>query len=200
MSSEDDEVFARLESALSAGMRTIHSSEEFNHVSAHILHTLEAAALLYTSGYMPMATFLAITAIEELAKLKVGMFRWGEAPLTRRDDAMFDHREKHALGAGVFPVRLRSRLAEACGERETAELLTIARNGGLRRVREQSLYFERTDARLLVPSEMVPRELSKRILLLAIDEYDDEVSGWTAESYLHGERATALFNAVATAA
>jgi hypothetical protein len=36
-------------------------------------------------------------------------------------------------------------------------------------------------------------------LLLAIDEDDDEISGWTTRSCVHGERATEFFRVVASA-
>jgi AbiV family abortive infection protein len=73
-------------------------------------------------GSHSTTTFLAITALEETAKVHVGMYRSAGQAIPRRKDPMYKHGQKHLLALGPT-VAMGSRLQNAIGETRMTQLI-----------------------------------------------------------------------------
>lgn len=153
---------------------------------------------VFRYGSFAIATFLAITALEETAKVHVGMYRRSQEMPSRRDDPLYRDKTKHMLGAAPT-IPMGSRLAEAIGSEKLEALMNRARGGQLVSLREQCLYLESKDGHLVVPSEQITREDTRAMLLFAIEAFDDALVGYTNHSFDVGKRADALFDSLRVA-
>lgn len=90
---------------------------------------LRDAAAILASGSHATAAFLAITALEEVAKVHLGMCRRATEPAPRRKDPLYRHEDKHRLAIGPT-VATGSRLQQAIGGDRMNELIVQAREGG----------------------------------------------------------------------
>lgn len=193
MNSSDDKWWSDVEEALSAGERIGHTSEQFNLACEHITQLLRDASALLSTGSHATATFLAITALEETAKVHLGTFRRSATPLKRSKDPLYRHKKKHALALGPT-VAMGSRLQEAIGESRMSELIEQGRSGELVRLREASLYVEQHGTDLETPKAVVSPPIAREVLLLAIEAFDDALVGYTNRSLQLGEMTDALFS------
>jgi AbiV family abortive infection protein len=196
MTSTDEPWLDLLDAALAAGPKLILSAVEFDAACDHVLQLLEDAHLLWSTRSYPSAAFLAITALEETAKVHVGMYRTGSEPAKRGADPLYGHSQKHALAVGPT-VAMGSRLPAAIGQERASAVLARAASKELRLVREACLYLERSKDDLQIPGERISREDAKDLLLLAIEAFDDALVGYTAHSMEIGSRADVLFSATA---
>jgi AbiV family abortive infection protein len=90
---------------------------DFNRACDHVERLLNDAYILYNHESYGSSVFLAITAIEEVAKIHFGLYRNNEGAenVPRHQDSLFNHREKHRLG--LLPtVLMGSRLLKAVDE------------------------------------------------------------------------------------
>ena len=92
---------------------------------------LNVASLLLEDGSHASTVFLAIKALEETAKIHIGMYRNADDAAPRRKDPLFRHDKKHCIAASPT-IAMGSRLKEAVGEKRMHELIKIARNGQLK--------------------------------------------------------------------
>lgn len=178
--------------ALAVGERLANNSSEFDAACVHIVALISDAALLLEKGSSPTAAFLAITALEEIAKVHVGMYRQRNAPVSRHKDPMYRHGVKHQIAASTT-VGMGHRLPEAIGESRMRELLDSARTGGLVKLREASLYIDQRDGQLHVPQADVSPAAAREVLLLAIEAFDDALAGETERSNSLAAETDALF-------
>jgi AbiV family abortive infection protein len=191
----DDDWLAEVEAAIGAGPRLIRGAQEFNRAFDHVYRLLRDAACLFRDSSVASAMFFAITALEETAKVYVGMYRHSEDPTNRRDDPLYRHKAKHALAAApTIPVG--SRLMEAVGTEKVAALIQAARSGQLVRVREGCLYLESNQNRLRIPAEEITKEEARAVLLFSIESFDDALVGYTNHSLELGKEADDLFASV----
>jgi AbiV family abortive infection protein len=158
MSDFEEEWWNSVEEALAVGQRIAVTSEEFNEALDHIVRLLIDASLLLESGSHATSCFLAITALEETAKIHIGMYRRSAEPVPRKKDALFRHDRKHHIAAAPTVV-MGSRLQEAIGENRLHELLELARSGGLVNLREASLYIGKPKTRFNCLPFPLPRPL-----------------------------------------
>jgi AbiV family abortive infection protein len=170
-----------VEAATAVGQRLGSSPEEFNAACEHIVQLLTDASTLLAAGSHATAAFLSITAVEETAKVHIGMFRWSSTPVARRKDPLYGHAEKHKLGLGPT-VAMGGRLQAAIGEERMHELMRQAQAGDLVKVREAALYVANGVSGLVTPSSAVLPETSRELLLLAIEAFDDGLVGYTSQS------------------
>jgi|SRR5688572_2801493 len=124
--------------ALGVGQRIANSVEEFDEAGEHIVQLLKDSSLLLENRSAATACFLAITALEETAKLHIDLFRHSNVTVARGKDPLFKHKEKHRIAAAPT-LAMGSRLQTAIGEARLRELMDLARNGGLATLRESCL-------------------------------------------------------------
>ncbi|WP_345884954.1 AbiV family abortive infection protein [Shewanella algae] len=108
-------------------------SEDFNRACDHILILLEDSFQCFERESWGTSVFLSITAIEEVAKAEVGLYRRdGQIQEVKRSkDKLFNHQEKHRMA--VLPtVFMGKRLEDALGKERCAELLKEAAHGDFR--------------------------------------------------------------------
>jgi AbiV family abortive infection protein len=150
------------------------------------------ASVLLEAGSPASAGFLAITALEETAKIHIGMYRKSAETLPRRKDVLFRHQEKHHIAAAPT-LAMGSRLKRVIGEPRMHELIELARSGRFAAIRESALYLEKCDGKLRVPSVVVTRDLARDLVLLAIEAFDNAFVGYTNRSYELGEVTDQIF-------
>ncbi len=191
----DSEVnwWSSVEGALAVGEKIARTAEEFNQACEHIVRLLRDSSLLLEAGSPATATFLAITALEEIAKVHLGVFRHSATPVPRRKDPLFRHDEKHRIAAAPT-VTMGSRLQKAIGETRMHELIELARSGGLVRLRETALYVEQKDKGFQVPMGAISQSAARDVLLFAIESFDDALVGYTNHSFVLGNATDELFS------
>lgn len=193
MDAETAEWCASLQAAIGAGEKICRGVEELDVAIVHIVQLIKDSSVMLETGSHGTAAFLAITAIEETAKVSVSLFRHAESPLRRSKDPLYRHEKKHQLA--MAPVlSIGSRLGEAIGESRLKELLDLGRSGELVRSREASLYIERISDRLVVPRDAISFDYARELLLLAIEVFDDGLVGYTNESMRLGQDTDQLFD------
>jgi AbiV family abortive infection protein len=185
--------WASVEAATAVGLRIGASSEEFDAACGHIVQLITDASMLLAAGSHATAAFLAITAIEETAKVHIGLFRRSAIPVARRKDPLYVHGEKHKLALGPT-VAMGGRLQVAIGEKRMHEVIGQAQTGDLVKIREAALYVAQETGGLVTPKSAVSPETSRELLLLAIEAFDDGLVGYTGRSIEFSRATDALFS------
>ncbi len=175
------------------GDNLIKTSKEFDLGVTHVVQLLKDAELLYCNHSYTSSIFLSITALEEIAKVHVGSFTDGKHPTKENGRNLFrDHKVKHKLVA-LPTVAMGSRLEVAIGKAEVTKLMNLAKNGGFVKIREDALYFQRINDKLVVPSYVLSSSLSRSLLLFAIEAFDDALVGSTNYSMKISEETDEMF-------
>ena len=162
----------------------LHNREEYNAAVAHVYDLIQASYTLFINGSFAPSLFLSITIFEEIAKIKAGHMRaWkdqGER-VKRGKDPLFNHTKKHKIS--VDPIYLiGNRIVNSIGEDRAKEIFDGYNSGKNSLLREESLYFARTDKGLHIPAESINLSQSAEHLLIAIEIFSDEFWGVTAEA------------------
>jgi AbiV family abortive infection protein len=160
----------------------IQSVEEMNQAIDHIVQLIDDSFKLYMGGSYPSSAFLSITACEEVAKAHIGSFTDGQHPEKNGRNIFRDHKTKHLMAA-MPTVPMGQRLEDALGKGELKRIVNMAQNSGFVQTRENSLYFQRENGRLLFPSQRIDKKLARSLLLFAIEVFDDALVGLTNHSY-----------------
>lgn len=196
---ESDEIWSQaLEETLAAGERIGKTKEQFNGACEHIVQLLQDASALLDRGSHATSAFLSITALEETAKVHIGMYRRSETSLKRSKDPLYKHERKHELALGPT-VAMGGRLQAAIGDARMRELIELGRKGGLKPLREASLYIEQKGKSMLVPKNVIPTATSRELLLLALESFDDALVGYTNKTFELSSQTDALFSKWASA-
>ena len=193
MTDSSPEWWDSVHAALSVGKQLGASTEEFNLACDHIAQLLDDSSVMVERGSYGTGVFLAISALEETAKVHMGMYRRSAAPVKRSKDPLFNHEQKHRIALGPT-VAMGSRLQAAIGEARMNELIELARSGGFIALREASLYIQQVGDILHTPLKATPRQLSREVLLLAVEAFDDALVGYTEHTYSLAERTNTIFN------
>lgn len=192
MSDSADKWFASVEETVAVGQRLTISAGELNQACEHIVQLLQDASSLLKIGSHATAIYLAITALEETAKVHIGLYRRSSLPIKRSKDPLYKHAEKHRLAAAPT-VAMGSRLQAAIGESRMHELLELARNGGLIPLRESALYVERKNGILSIPKSAISGTQARELLLVAVEAFDDALVGYTSRSFELGKLTDEIF-------
>ena len=171
--------------------------QDFNRACDHIVVLLSDAVACYTRGSHGTSVFLAITAIEEIAKAEVGLYRREESikPAKGRADKLFNHVAKHQMA--ILPtVFMSDRLENALGIKRCKQLLEEAANGEFRTLREDSLYFRNEEGQFVTPKESTTKSKAREMILLAIEAGYDRLVGYTGHTGLIEQRMDELFEVV----
>lgn len=197
MDNTDNHWLKAIAAATSVGNKIVSTIEEFNRGCDHIVQLINDASVLLEHKSHATSAFLAISALEEISKLQIGVFRSGAKQVPRGKDPLYKHDQKHLLTMGPT-VAMGSRLKSAIGESRMNELMKLAHDGKLVRIRESALYLERINGQLVDPISAVSARTACELLLLAIEAFDDGLVGNTNHTYTCAEKTDELFKKWAT--
>ena len=85
------------------------------------------------------------------------------------------------------------RLNKALGDARLRELMQMAQSGEFVGLRESALYFKQVEESLVTPNIAITLELSRQLLLLAIEAFDDALVGYTNRTFELGRYTDELF-------
>lgn len=193
MTNIDQEWWLKVNDALAVGECLTSTVGDLNEACEHIVCLLSDSSLLLESKSHASSVFLSITALEEIAKIHVGMYRRALQPAKRSKDPLYNHKSKHFLVASPT-VSMGSRLQEAVGESRMNELLESARSGELVDVRESALYVSRASGGIKIPKKVISESYGREILLLAVEAFDDAFVGYTNYTYELSEVTDHIFD------
>lgn len=186
----------RVQEAIDFGGTFYDTNADFDAACDHVWRLLADATAIYDVGSYGTAAFLAVTAIEEIAKAHVGLYRRQNPKPPKGRDPFRDHAAKHAM-AVLDTVFMGERLAKAIGT-DACERLRDEAVEGFTKTREDGLYAGRKDGKFVTPKNAVGKARSRELLLLAIEAADDALSGYTNRSMEIGKQFEVLFEIVAT--
>lgn len=188
---------AKLHDRIYDGQAT-HDYSDLGRIQLHILGLLKDAKLLLEEGSHATAVFLAISALEEVAKAVVGLHRSRDpnAKAKQKREILLQHGHKSAIATGFLPAEFAQRLLPVLGKETTARLFDQARRGELGQLRLTALYFEPTSPGVRLPTEAITPKSAREILLFAIDRFIQSLSVFFDDVDAGGQAAT-LFDAVA---
>jgi len=169
-------------------------SQDFNRACDHILLLIEDSYSCFIRQSFGSSVFFSITAIEEIAKTEIGIYRRSNKPdeVKRNKDPLFNHLSKHRIA--ILPtVFMSKRLEDALSKERCEKLLSEVTNGSLKDLRESSLYFQNINGEFITPSDITNQNKSKEILLLAIEAADDRLVGYTNHTALIEVRLNEIF-------
>jgi AbiV family abortive infection protein len=157
------------------------SNDEFHKSLVHLKRMIESSISLLERNFYNQSLFFSITAIEEIAKIEVCVFRGFKADkmVSRRKDPMFDHSVKHQISSNPV-ILIGHRLAKALGNERVNDIFEKLHSGEFVKIRENCLYFQRNEQELIIPHEIVDPKLSFEMLLICIEIVDDKFSGLTS--------------------
>jgi AbiV family abortive infection protein len=176
--------------------KLLASVEDFNYACEHVALLLEESEFIYQKGGYSTSVFIAITAIEETVKANFGLFTSG-GEHERKGNIFYDHHMKHKMGS-LPTVVMGNRLQAAIGQETLIEIMTMAHNKDLLKLRASSLYFDKTESgSIQFPRKIIDQKLARNILLYAIEVFDDSIVGFTQHSIDISKRTDLLFNRIA---
>jgi AbiV family abortive infection protein len=126
---------------------------------------------MYRRGHYPLSTFLSILVIEEIGKLD--RLWWDllsyDQPKIRsgvRRGVMLSHRKKHFVGV-ISGAVVNSRLDRILGIKAVKRLLQDADSGKIERLRQECLYFDVEDGRVVIPAQRIGADTARFFIVLA---------------------------------
>ena len=159
-------------------------ADDFNKGLTHILDLLKTGVILFCNKNYNIPVFLAITALEEKAKLEI--YCYNKVTLddenstdTPKRGILFNHKIKHRLAPSPV-LTIGTRLKDEIGEEHLNQLISQARENGFTKERESSLYIDiKRDGTIIFPTEIITPLMAKEFLLFAIVVVDDGLVGYT---------------------
>ena len=162
----------------------LHGPDEYNAAVVHVCELISASNSLFRGGNFTPSLFLSITAFEEIAKIKSGHMRsWNKnrEKVKRGKDPLFNHGRKHKIA--VDPIYLiGDRIGNSIGVTRVKEIFDGYESGKYSSLREEALYFSRTDEGIHIPAKKISLTLAAEHLLIAIEICCDEFWGMTSEA------------------
>lgn len=194
---DDSSAISAVRNVLENGSKfSIISTDDFNKCVDHIVGLLNDAALLYRSGSYATSAFMSIAAIEESGKSEMGLFINKEAGKRVKKDPLRDHKKKEKV-AVLHTVAMGQRLVVALGKERIDELYHLTYSGGLKRLREDALYWDIKNGRMELPREVVDKAFARDLLLFSIEVFDDRLVGYTNYSMEVSRTTDKLFREIA---
>ena len=99
--------------------------------------------------------------------------------------------------AVMHTVAMGGRLVDALGDERIEELYELTYSGGLKRLREDALYWDIKNERIELPRDVVDRALARDLLLFSIEVFDDRLVGYTHYSIEASRTTDELFQEIA---
>lgn len=140
--------------------------EQWLALSAHVEGLWWDAIRALAAGSHAVATFMALTTVEEVGKLAVARLEVvlrahgvvpKVVPTTRRRSAFYRHDKKY-LVAATSTALVNARMRRLYGEPWVQRLLDDAETGRLARLRSAALYADAVEGQLRIPSDIIDRD------------------------------------------
>lgn len=138
--------------------------------------------------------FLAVTVIEEVAKVHMGLF-CDYADERVKKDPLRNHKSKQIIGSN-YTIGMGSRLGEAMGKDRLEEMFELSYNGNLLELRENSIYCNKKEKEIKVTNEIIEEILSRDILLFAIESFHDSLVEYSICSMEKSKITEEIFNGI----
>lgn len=189
------EIFELIQSLEKSDKRLIKSTDELDKAIDHIVQLIKDSAYLYQNGSFPSSAFLSITACEEAAKAHIGIYTDGKLTERESRNVFREHKTKHEM-ATTPTLSMGQRLKDELGKGEIQRIMNMARNAGFVKTRENALYFQRENGKLVTPTQQVDKNLARSLVLFSIEVFDDALAGYTNHSYKMGDLVDKLFEQI----
>ncbi|NRT15194.1 AbiV family abortive infection protein [Flavobacterium sp. 28A] len=151
---------------------------EFEKILNHLRNLILSSKKLLDSEFFTQSLFLSITALEEIAKIEVCVYRGfqNRELIKKAKDPLFSHKSKHFIAADPI-ILIGNRLQNSIGEERIKEILINLQSGKFVEIRENCLYFQRNQHSLKVPDDVIDIKLAFEILLVVIEMTGDKFWG-----------------------
>lgn len=152
----------------------------FDRCLSHVNSLLKSCIILCQQSYFTSALFLAMTAVEEAAKAEIYCFRSKNNSTARQSkDCLKSHQIKHKVAVNEDVLLIGKRVQSILGEDLTKSIYENFGKGNTRELRENCLYFEVKDDKLILPEEDITSKEALSYILACIEIIDDKIVGWT---------------------
>ena len=154
--------------------------QNYDRVLSHVNSLLESVIILCKHGHFSQALFLGITAVEEATKAEIYCFRSKNDSAGRQSkDCLKSHEVKHKVAVNEDILLIGKRVQNIIGEDLTKSIYENFGKGKTRELRENCLYFEVKDDKLILPEEDIIPQNALSYILACIEIIYDKMVGWT---------------------
>ena len=173
----------------------IKDVEQIDKCINHIFQLITDAYTLYINNSFSSSAFLSIAVIEEVAKVHIGIYIKGADERVNKDK-LRDHKTKEIIGVN-YTISMGERLKIAIGDEALKKIYDLAYSGEMKNLRETSIYCDRRDDTIVIPSDIIDKEFARSLLLFAIESFDDNLVGYTNHSMDISNKTDELFDTIA---
>ena len=193
---DKDFSFDKIESILNGTSNFyISSNEELNKCLDHVVQLISDSYVLYINNSYTFSSFLAISVLEEVGKIQMGIFIKGSDSYVRKDK-LRDHKSKQIVGAS-HTICMGERIKNAISNENLEKIFQFIYSGELKDLREKVIYCDRKNNSIVTPKDLITQELARNLLLFAIESFDDNLVGWTNYSIELSKKTDLFFEIIA---
>ncbi|MFS9059757.1 AbiV family abortive infection protein [Streptococcus infantis] len=193
---DKDFSFDKIESILNGTSNFyISSNEELNKCLDHVVQLISDSYVLYINNSYTFSSFLAISVLEEVGKIQMGIFIKGSDSYVRKDK-LRDHKSKQIVGAS-YTICMGERIKNAISNENLEKIFQFIYSGELKDLREKVIYCDRKNNSIVTPKDLITQELARNLLLFAIESFDDNLVGWTNYSIELSKKTDLFFEIIA---
>ena len=192
---DKDFSFDKIESILNGTSNFyISSNEELNKCLDHVVQLLSDSYFLYINNSYTSSSFLAISVLEEVGKIQMGIFIKGSDSYVRKDK-LRDHKSKQIVGAS-YTICMGERINNTISNENLEKIFQFIYSGELKDLREKAIYCDRKNNNIVTPKDLITQELARNLLLFAIESFDDNLLGWTDYSIELSKKTDLFFETI----
>jgi len=193
---DKDFSFDKIESILNGTSNFyISSNEELNKCLDHVVQLISDSYVLYINNSYTSSSFLAISVLEEVGKIQMGIFIKGSDSYVRKDK-LRDHKSKQIVGAS-YTICMGERIKNAISNENLEKIFKFIYSGELKDLREKVIYCDRKNNSIVTPKDLITQEFARNLLLFAIESFDDNLVGWTNYSIELSKKTDLFFEIIA---
>ena len=193
---DKDCYFDKIESILNGSSNFyISSTEQLNKCLDHVVQLISDSYVLYINDSYTSSSFLAISVLEEVGKIQMGIFIKGSDSYMRKDK-LRDHKSKQIVGAS-HTICIGERIKNSISNENLEKIFKFIYSGELKDLREKAIYCDRKNNNIVTPKDLITQELARNLLLFAIESFDDNLVGWTNYSIELSKKTDLFFEIIA---
>ncbi|MGL5703838.1 MAG: AbiV family abortive infection protein [Tannerellaceae bacterium] len=172
-----NDILSNAINGFSENLDCISTTEDFNKVIEHLEDLINSVMCLIRSGFYTQAMFMGITFLEEAVKLEVCFYR--NTGNKSKPETMSNHFTKHKIATNSDLLFIGSRLKETIGINLATILINKLKNGQIKLIREDCLYFKSTKNKVSIPSDEIKTKETLAFILLTIEIANDKFAYMT---------------------
>lgn len=174
------------------------SESEFNKATNHIIRLLKDSLIMIENESYGSSVFFSITALEETTKTHISKYLPYDKNTSRKKDILMDHTEKYKFS--IWPTfKIGSRLKNTIGVKKIDRLTELVNNKKeIMNLRDNGIYWatDKDDVNKY-PEDLFTKKQAQEILLFSLEAFDDNLVGYTQQSFLDGNMSNEIFDKVA---